>query len=157
MLARSPRAGAAETGGSLRFAVQQKGLQAQVKSPASKNKWRATKEDANVDLRPFHACLHIHTHTCCRPSGSLCVDGSLGADGQGVGRNDRQTHTGDCVESECLLSGRASNFLYSRIARNQTRYNPPSYIIQKECIHQKKVGTRLLPLRREPGVKLVYC
>ena len=29
---------------------------------------------------------------------------------------------------------------------------------QKECIHQKMVGTRpCLPLRREPGVMLVYC
>ena len=63
---------------------------------------------------------------------TLCVplsvwNGSLGADGQGVGGKDRQTHTGGCVESECLLSDRASNFLYNRIARNQRRYNPPSY------------------------------
>ena len=89
----------------------------------------------------------------------VCMDGSLGADGQGVGRNDRQLHTGDCVESECILSGQASNFLYSRIPRNQTRYNLRSYsdTIEKQCIHQKKSGTRPLPLRREPGVKLVYC
>jgi hypothetical protein len=87
------------------------------------------------------------------------MDGSLGADGQGVVRNDRQMHTGDCVESECILSGQASNFLYSRIPRNQTRYNLRSYsdTIEKQCIHQKKSGTRPLPLRREPGVKLVYC
>jgi hypothetical protein len=98
---------------------------------------------------------------CHRPSGSLCLRGmgSLVAGGQGVGENDRQMHTGDCVESECNLSSQASNFLYRRITRNQARYNPPSYsdTIQKECIHQKKAGTRLLPLRREPGVKLVYC
>ena len=63
-----------------------------------------------------------------RPSGSLCLHG-MGLWSQ-VGKesaNDRQTNTRDCVESECMLSGRASNFLYSRIARNQTRYNPPSY------------------------------
>jgi hypothetical protein len=37
------------------------------------------------------------------------------------------------------------------ITRNQAKYNPPSYsdAIQKECIHQKKAGTRPL---REPGV-----
>ncbi|EDL39058.1 mCG148394 [Mus musculus] len=29
--------------------------------------------------------------------------------------------------------------------------------IQKECIHQKKAGTRPLPQGRELGVKLVYC
>jgi hypothetical protein len=89
----------------------------------------------------------------------VCVDGSLGADGQGVSGNDRQMHTGDCVESECILSSRVSKFLYRRKTRNQARYNPPSYsdTIQKECIHQKKTGTRLLPLRREPGVKLPYC
>ena len=36
---------------------------------------------------------------------------------------------------------------------------PQSYsdTIQKEYIHQKKAGTRPLPLRREPGVMLVYC
>lgn len=36
VLACNPRAGAAETGGSLRLAAQQKGLQARVKDPASK-------------------------------------------------------------------------------------------------------------------------
>jgi hypothetical protein len=65
---------------------------------------------------------------------------SLGADGQEVGGNDRQMHTGGCVESECIFSGRASNFLYSRIARNQTRYNPPQY---KRNVYIKR--------RRGPG------
>ena len=52
----------------------------------------------------------------------VCVDGSLGADGQGVGENDRQMHTGDCIESEFILSSPASNFLYRRITRNQASY-----------------------------------
>jgi hypothetical protein len=68
-------------------------------------------------------------------------------------------NTRGCVESECNLSSRALNFLYRRITRNQVKYNHLSYsdTIQKECIHEKKAGTRPLPLRREPGVKLVYC
>ena len=97
--------------------------------------------------------------TAADPLGPLSVwNGSLGADGQ-ESASDRQTNIRDRVESECIFSGPASNFLYLRITRNQARYNPPSYreAIQKECIRQKKVGTRPLPLRREPGVKLVYC
>jgi hypothetical protein len=45
-------------------------------------------------------------------------------------------------------------FYTEEITRNQAKYNPPSYSdpIHKECIHQKKAGTRLLPKRREPGV-----
>ena len=43
--------------------------------------------------------------TAADPLGPLSVwNGSLGADGQGVGGNDRQMHTGDCVESDCILS-----------------------------------------------------
>jgi hypothetical protein len=68
------------------------------------------------------------------------VDRPLSADGQGVGGNNRQTHTGGCVESESILSGRASNFLYSRIARNQMRCNPPSYSDNTKGMYTSKEG-----------------
>jgi hypothetical protein len=86
---------------------------------------------------------------------SLCLHGTgLWSQVGKESANDRQTNTWDWVESECNLSSRASNFLYRRKARNQTRYNPLSDTIQKENIHQKKVGTRPLPLRREPLLNL---
>jgi hypothetical protein len=69
-------------------------------------------------------------------------------------RSDRR----DCVESECNFSSRASTF-YTEEQQETRRDTSESYsdTIEKECIHQKKVGTRPLTLRREPGVKLVYC
>jgi hypothetical protein len=53
-------------------------------------------------------CIHGtqgSSETAACPLGPFVwMDGSLGADGQGVGGNDRQMHTGGCVESDCILS-----------------------------------------------------
>jgi hypothetical protein len=65
-----------------------------------------------------------------------------------------------CVESECNLSNRASNFFIQENNKKPGETHPLRYsdTKHKECIHQKMVGTRpCLPLRREPGVMLVYC
>jgi hypothetical protein len=63
-------------------------------------------------LIPTIFLLSLNISIVADPLGPfVCVDGSLGADGQGVGGNDRQMHTGDCVESESIFSGQASNFL----------------------------------------------
>jgi hypothetical protein len=39
-----------------------------------------------------------------------------------------------------FFSGQASNFLYSRIARNQTKYNPLSYSDNTKGIYTSKEG-----------------
>ena len=86
-------------------------------------------------------------------------NGSLVAGGQRVSGNDRQMHIGDSVEFERNLSSQASKLFIQKNNKKPGKIHPPSYsdTIQKECIHQKKAGTRQLPLRKEPGVILVYC
>jgi hypothetical protein len=114
-----------------------------------------------VCVRVVHACTHMCACIISKMASSQswiwvqflpqtllgplsALDGSLGADGQGVSENDRQMHTGDCVESECNLSSRASNFLYRRITRNQARYAHQVTVTQyKRNIYIKR--------RQEPG------
>ena len=64
----------------------------------------------------------------------------------------------DCVESECNVKSSIRLFIQKN-NKKPGEIHPLSYsdTIQKECIHQKKAGTRPLPLRREPGIMLVYC
>jgi hypothetical protein len=71
--------------------------------------------------------------------------------------NDRQINTIGCVESECIVKLSIEVFIQNN--KKPGKIHPLSYsdTKHKECIHQKKVGTRQMTLRMEPGVMLVYC
>jgi hypothetical protein len=98
--------------------------------------------------------VRLSNLNCRRPSWFLCLrgTGSLVAGEQRVGGNDRQMHTRDCVE----FVKSSIELLIQKNNKKPGEIHPPSYsdTIQNTS---KKAGTRLLPLRREPGIKLVCC
>ena len=78
--------------------------------------------------------------------------------GEGV-VNDR--HNNKSVLDLNVMSQRTPDFFIQKKKQEKPgRTHPQSYsdTKQKECIQQKMAGTSCcLPLRREPGVMLVYC
>jgi hypothetical protein len=66
--------------------------------------------------------------------------------GKGVSKWQTDSDSRECVGSERVLQRNTRPFLYRRKPRKARRTHLPSYIDtkQKECIHQKMVGTRPL-------------
>jgi hypothetical protein len=97
---------------------------------------------------------------CRRLSWSLVCVGQVS--GCRWTRSQRMTdrhNTRGCVESECNFLGWASYFLYRRIIRNQARYICWVTVTQniRNAYIKRRQGPGQLPLRRQPGVMLVYC